>query len=62
MGVETFVFGLNQDLYGRQIEVQLLNYERPEKKFDSLEELKNQLESDKEYGIAYLAQHGFFSP
>lgn len=62
VGVETFVFGLNQDLYGRQIEVQLLNYERPEKKFDSLEELKNQLESDKEYGIAYLAQHGFFSP
>ncbi len=62
VGVETFVFGLNQDLYGRQIEVQLLNYERPEKKFDSLEELKKQLESDKEYGIAYLAQHGFFSP
>ncbi len=62
VGVETFVFGLNQDLYGRQIEVQLLNYERPEKKFDSLEELKKQLESDKEYGIAYLVQHGFFSP
>jgi len=26
----------------------------PEKKFDSLEELKNQLERDKEYGLLYL--------
>ncbi len=54
IGVETFIFGLNKDLYGKNIEVQLLNYERPEKKFDSLEELKNQLERDKEYGLLYL--------
>lgn len=54
VGVETFIFGLSQDLYGKAIEVQLLNYERPEKKFDSLEELKQQLELDKAYGLNYL--------
>lgn len=54
VGVETFIFDLNQDLYGKNIEVQLLTFERPEKKFDSLEELKQQLEQDKEYGLNYL--------
>lgn len=53
-GVETFIFGLNEDLYGKNIEVQLLNFERPERKFDSLEELRQQLERDKEYGLLYL--------
>lgn len=54
VGVETFIFGLSQDLYGKAIEVQLLNYERPERKFGSLEELKQQLELDKAYGLNYL--------
>lgn len=53
-GVETFIFGLNEDLYGKNIEVQLLNFERPEQKFDSLQQLKEQLERDKEYGLLYL--------
>lgn len=55
IGVETFIFGIDQDLYGAKIEVQLLHFERPERKFDSLEELKLQLEYDKEYGLHYLA-------
>ena len=54
VGVETFIFGLDKDLYGKNIEVQLLNFERPEQKFDSLEQLKAQLEKDKEYGLSYL--------
>lgn len=52
--VETFIFGLEDDLYGKNIEVQLLNFERPERKFDSLDDLKDQLERDKEYGLSYL--------
>ena len=54
VGVETYIFGLDKDLYGTDIEVQLLNYERPERKFDSLEQLKEQLKRDKEYGLSYL--------
>ncbi len=34
------------DFYGQPLQVRLLDFIRPEKKFDSLEELKNQLELD----------------
>ena len=54
VGVETYIFGLDKDLYGADIEARLLNYERPERKFDSLEQLKEQLKRDKEYGLSYL--------
>lgn len=54
VGVETYIFGLDRDLYGETIEVQLLNFERPERKFDSLEQLRGQLERDREYGLSYL--------
>ncbi len=56
-GVETHLFGWDGDLYGKKIEVQLLNFERPERKFDSLEELKAQLQRDKEYAQTYLDNH-----
>lgn len=56
VGVETYVFGFNREIYGEQIEVQLLNFERPERKFESLDELKAQLLQDKEYGLKYLRQ------
>lgn len=54
VGVETYIFGVNRDLYGKQIEVRLLKFVRRETKFDSLEALKEQLERDKQYGIRYL--------
>ena len=58
VGVETFVFDFDRDIYGENIEVQLLHFERPEQKFASLEELKRQMEKDKEYGLRYLKKHG----
>lgn len=54
VGVETFIMGLEANLYGKEIEVQLLNFERPERKFSSLEELKERIEKDKEYAAAYF--------
>lgn len=54
VGVETFIMGLEANLYGKKIEVQLLNFERPEQKFSSLEELKERIEKDKEYAAAYF--------
>ncbi|MEG0565369.1 MAG: bifunctional riboflavin kinase/FAD synthetase [Hungatella sp.] len=53
ISVETFIFDLNQDLYGKNIAVQLLHFERPEQKFDSLEQLKQQLKRDQAFGLAY---------
>lgn len=58
IGVETFIIGLEENLYGKNIEVQLLNFERPEQKFGSLEELKARIELDKQYASGYLKEHG----
>lgn len=47
-GVETFILDLEEDLYGKNIEIQLLSFIRPEQKFDSLEALKQRIQLDKE--------------
>lgn len=41
---ETYIMGIDSDLYGKHINVSFLEFLRPEKKFDSIEELKNQIE------------------
>lgn len=57
VGVETFIMGLEEDLYGKNIEIQLLNFERPEQKFAGLEELKARIEQDKLYAAKYFETH-----
>ena len=44
-GVETFIFDFDGDIYGKMIEVQLLEFDRGEQKFASLEELKERIET-----------------
>mgnify|MGYP004449588721 CR=1 FL=1 len=46
VGVETYLFQCDQNLYGREAVVEILSYRRPECKFHSLEELKAQLRRD----------------
>lgn len=53
-GVETYLFHFDQDLYGKRIEVQLYQYVRPEKKFDSLEALKTRMQIDISLGKEYF--------
>ena len=45
--METHIIGYGGDLYGQTVRVTLLRYLRPERKFDSLDELRQQLERDK---------------
>ena len=45
--VETYLYNFDATLYGREIEVYLYKYIRPEMKFDSLDTLKSQLSKDK---------------
>lgn len=47
--VETNLFDFDMDVYGRDIVVYLEYFVRPEKKFNSVEELKQQIDSDKEF-------------
>jgi len=46
IGVETFIFDFDDDLYGKMIEVELFYYMRPELKFGSLEELVIKMRED----------------
>ncbi len=54
VGAETFIMGLQEDLYGQELEVQLLAFIRPEKRFGSLEELKEQIGRDKKAAAEYF--------
>ena len=45
-GVETFLFDLDRNLYGDVITVNFYGFERPERKFESLEALKARIEQD----------------
>lgn len=46
LGVETYLFSCSADLYGQEAEVKFYRYLRPEMKFSSLEELKEQMLKD----------------
>lgn len=54
--VETFLFDFQGDLYGKELRTSLYYFERPEKKFDSIEQLKNQMERDTLFGKQYFAE------
>lgn len=56
-GAETYLFGTEEDLYGKWMEVQLLEFEREECKFSSLEELKEQIEKDKTFAEEWFKRH-----
>ena len=46
VGVETYLYDFDEDIYDTFITVRLLDFVRPEKKFDGLEALKAQLQED----------------
>lgn len=44
--IETHIIGMSDDIYGKTITIRFLKRIRGEKKFDSIEELKSQIQSD----------------
>ncbi|MDO5382426.1 MAG: bifunctional riboflavin kinase/FAD synthetase [Eubacteriales bacterium] len=46
ISVETNLFNFDEDVYGKKVEVMLLHFLRQEMKFDNVEALKKQMESD----------------
>lgn len=56
IGVETYLFDYQGDLYGQQIEVSLLSFIREEKRFSNIEELKEQVNQDIRKAKDYLKQ------
>lgn len=53
MGVESYIYDFNQDIYGNHIKVSLLEFKRPEMKFEDIDALKAQMQSDIEMGRLY---------
>lgn len=54
LGVETYLYGTEEDMYGKQAEVRLVKFRRPERRFASVEALKAQMESDIQAGKEYF--------
>ena len=53
MGVESYLFDFEGDLYGEEVLIRLHSFKRPEMKFDSVEALKEQMHRDKEEGAMF---------
>ena len=52
--IETNIFGFDEDIYGLDIEITFISRIREERKFDSLEGLKHQLEADRNTCLSLL--------
>lgn len=53
IGVETYLYDFTEEIYGSEITVELLEHKRAERKFDSVEALKEQMRRDIAEGAAY---------
>ena len=56
--VEGYVLDYQGNLYGHEMKIDLIDRLRDEKKFNSVEELKNQIAEDIKRGRAMLSRHG----
>ena len=54
---ETFIFGYEGDLYGKKVELQLYEFLRPEKRFESIEELKSEIRRNTLQAAVYFKQN-----
>ena len=54
-GVETYLFGINENLYGKTAEVRLCKFRRAERRFPDVNTLKAQMELDIQAGKEYFS-------
>ncbi len=57
VNAESFLFNFDGDLYGKDIEIALKHFERPEKRFADLQKLQEQLRKDLEQGRKYYGEN-----
>jgi riboflavin kinase/FMN adenylyltransferase len=55
--IETNIFGFDEDIYGLDIKVTFLQKIRDEVRFDTLEDLKTQLEHDRDVSLDVIARN-----
>ncbi|MFD2908370.1 bifunctional riboflavin kinase/FAD synthetase [Flavobacterium ardleyense] len=55
--IEVHFFNFNEDIYGKNLTISVLEHIRSEKKFESLAELQSQLDKDKQFSLDFISQH-----
>lgn len=55
-GIETHLYDFDGDLYDKELTVEFYAYHRPERRFESLEELKSQLARDVSWGREIIVE------
>ncbi|MBO5292629.1 MAG: riboflavin biosynthesis protein RibF [Lachnospiraceae bacterium] len=56
IGAETYLYDFSEEIYGQQVEVDLLHYKRPEMRFEGVEQLKSQMQKDIAEGRSYFLE------
>lgn len=59
---ETHIFDFNKDIYDKEISVEIVEFIRPETKFNSIEELKNRVFMDIEIAKQYFSDKNIYNP
>ncbi|MDO5591078.1 MAG: bifunctional riboflavin kinase/FAD synthetase [Lachnospiraceae bacterium] len=54
--IESYLYGYAGDAYGKNVKIELLQFERPEQKFASIDEMKARVSKDIEYGSEYFGR------
>ena len=54
--IEAHFFDFDQEIYEQTIQIEVIEFIRLEQKFNSLEELKRQIEKDKQYALSYISK------
>ncbi|MBC7643403.1 MAG: bifunctional riboflavin kinase/FAD synthetase [Flavobacterium sp.] len=54
ISVEVYFLDFDAELYGKTLTIKLITYIREEQKFESLNDLKNQIETDKQFAIQFF--------
>ncbi|MCR4655730.1 MAG: bifunctional riboflavin kinase/FAD synthetase [Lachnospiraceae bacterium] len=57
MGVETYIYDFDREIYGDELFVSLYHFVRPERKFSSVDALKAQMKKDIEQGREWHGKH-----
>ncbi len=52
--VETYIFDFDGNLYGKRVRVEFLSFLRPERSFESIEDLRAQIRRDDGHCLAYF--------
>ena len=55
--IETYIYDFNEDVYGKHAKVEFYKFIRPERKFNSIDELKSEVDKNKQQVTEYFSSN-----